>query len=479
LVWVNTTRPYFDCVLFDLDGTLIDSSDLVVSSVKFAARQSGKRVPKKHDILERWNLNPSPRKLLRQFRVYDDSDYWEYYSKHVSKLRTIERGARGKLEAIKGVGLKVGLITSLPGEAVGGILARFGLSKFFDVVKTAQWRTPKWKLIDSAIKEAEISASDFPPPVIYIGDRESDVNAAKRANRCNGIWAGVVLRTGRRIQEFSEVEPDFVFRNLEDILTTVKRGSKPADDIFSPAKDCYTPNQPYLSERQKIARESCRNCFFPADCMNCVRFGHLMTLRPTKREFRSLSERVGTTVRSSEWYYPRIVHTTDRDMKDIRNVLTAFKGGNHSFKFRLGLSMAYTLERLGSAKEFRNIDLIVPVPSTKKKIAKRGYNPPEELARVLGEKIRIPVISKCLQTTAKRSRRQTRYEKDFDEDVERLVRNVHVKNRNLLAGKKILLVDDVLTDGATLKANITKIRQVVKPRPKVVALTFGLTKKAR
>jgi ComF family protein len=94
-------------------------------------------------------------------------------------------------------------------------------------------------------------------------------------------------------------------------------------------------------------------------------------------------------------------------------------------------------------------DLIIPVPLHDKKRFKRGYNQSEEFANGLSESLEIPVFNDILtrgrnastQTALSREARWANVANDYIINAEKKIK-----------GKHILLVDDVLTTGATLEA---------------------------
>jgi ComF family protein len=94
-------------------------------------------------------------------------------------------------------------------------------------------------------------------------------------------------------------------------------------------------------------------------------------------------------------------------------------------------------------------DLIVPVPLHESRKRFRGYNQSEEFGKGLGESLMVPCsdeVMKRLQvtTTQTRKSRLRRWEN---------VKEVFaVEDVNSVEGKRILLVDDVVTTGATLEA---------------------------
>ena len=93
----------------------------------------------------------------------------------------------------------------------------------------------------------------------------------------------------------------------------------------------------------------------------------------------------------------------------------------------------------------RSYDCIIPVPASSKK---RGYNVPERMARPLARAVGVPVLTDAL-TRARVGKRQEGLSLD-----ERLnnVAGAFRANAGGVGGKRVLLVDDVLTTGATASA---------------------------
>ena len=109
---------------------------------------------------------------------------------------------------------------------------------------------------------------------------------------------------------------------------------------------------------------------------------------------------------------------------------------------------------LGSSALFSQIDAIIPVPLHKKKFMQRGYNQSEQFAIGLSRTMKVPVLNKVLiRTTATATQtRKGRYERWNN------VKNIFTLcDPDRIAGAHVLLVDDVITTGATLESCITAL----------------------
>ena len=94
----------------------------------------------------------------------------------------------------------------------------------------------------------------------------------------------------------------------------------------------------------------------------------------------------------------------------------------------------------------RGYDCILPVPASSKK---RGYNVPERMAQPLARAVGVPVVTDAL-TRARSTRRQEGL--SLDERLVNVAGAFQVARPEAVEGKRILLVDDVLTTGATASA---------------------------
>ncbi|MGY2130749.1 ComF family protein [Hymenobacter sp. HD11105] len=112
----------------------------------------------------------------------------------------------------------------------------------------------------------------------------------------------------------------------------------------------------------------------------------------------------------------------------------------------LGRWYGAELSDFGLASEF---DLIVPVPLHPRKLAKRGYNQSDSFAEGLSLSLNVPWNATALRRN-EHTASQTR--KNRTERWQNVAEVFEVAAPESVLGKRILVVDDVLTTGATLEA---------------------------
>ncbi len=146
----------------------------------------------------------------------------------------------------------------------------------------------------------------------------------------------------------------------------------------------------------------------------------------------------------------------------------------HFFKYKsctgLGNFMGEMLaRRLSESKLYNDIDIIVPVPLHPLKKWKRGYNQSYILAKSIGKILNVPVEERALK---RRRFTATQTKKDAQHRWENVKSAFKIKNRELIEGKHVLLVDDVLTTGATLEACGEHILKCRGCRLSIVTLAY-------
>lgn len=124
----------------------------------------------------------------------------------------------------------------------------------------------------------------------------------------------------------------------------------------------------------------------------------------------------------------------------------------HNFKYRKGWRYAQMLgewygAELRESGNYNDIDLIIPIPLHPVKKIKRGYNQSDWIAKGIAKELGIKVD----YHSVKRRKNTISQTKLSYRDRWNNVNDIFtVKNPSSIAGKHILLVDDILTTGATI-----------------------------
>ena len=156
------------------------------------------------------------------------------------------------------------------------------------------------------------------------------------------------------------------------------------------------------------------------------------------------------------------------------------KGGNvqqliHSLKYHDNREIGFRLGRMAGLRYQKAIlsdrpDLLLPVPLHPKKRKQRGYNQSEWIARGLNTLLKLPIDTTSLRRT-KETETQT-HKQTYDRWLN--MQNIFsVVDREVLAGKHILLIDDVITTGSTIGACAEALLTIPGVRVSVLAIAMA------
>lgn len=153
----------------------------------------------------------------------------------------------------------------------------------------------------------------------------------------------------------------------------------------------------------------------------------------------------------------------------VQRALHRFKYKNHPQTGRLlGREMGL---KLAASPHYQNIDVVVCVPLHPLKEKKRGYNQSAIFGESIAEALGVPFVKNALcrrtYSPSQTTQRQLAGRYDNVKDVFELDKIQKVKN------KHVLLVDDVLTSGATLEHCAQKILQIPGTRISMATIAIA------
>ena len=193
------SRP-FDAVIFDLDGTLIDSAPDLGAALNLVLELRGQAPLPVADV--RLMIGAGVPKLIqRGFAARGitlDMDeieaellapFLDYYNRHTTDLTQLYPGARQALAYLEANAIRLGICTNKPTDAARQILTELGVNSFFHTVLGGSSGFPKKP--DPAVVHACLKAMDVAAErAFYVGDSETDVATARNAGLPIVVVAG-------------------------------------------------------------------------------------------------------------------------------------------------------------------------------------------------------------------------------------------------------------------------------------------------
>jgi phosphoglycolate phosphatase len=211
-------------ILFDLDGTVINSKIGVTGSIQYALRELGvDRIPKQENLV--WCIGPP---LQRSFSILLQTEdkakideairaYRYNYNHEGIYLFKLYEGIVSTIRVLKKEGFNVYIATSKPQVMAIKIIEHASLSELFDGIYGPEFdgsRIGKGELISYLLEKEKISAGE----TIMVGDRKYDILGAKE----NGIVScGVKYGFGEK-EELLNAGADFIIQEPKEILDIVR-----------------------------------------------------------------------------------------------------------------------------------------------------------------------------------------------------------------------------------------------------------------
>ncbi len=209
-----------DAILFDLDGTLIDTNGIIVASYRHAytthlphLKLSDQAIiddigPTLKTIFSKHTDNPSlVAQLIETYRTYYTENEKKYHSLYPNVTET--------LAFLKKQQIKLAIVTSKFKEAAWPSFTYYELEPYFDAfVALEDVQNPK---PDKEPVEKALGLLGFPKNALMVGDNQGDILAGKNA----GILTAGVAWSIKGQAHLEKVNPDFIFKDMRDIIKLI------------------------------------------------------------------------------------------------------------------------------------------------------------------------------------------------------------------------------------------------------------------
>lgn len=213
--------PKIKAVLFDLDGTLVDSLPELYDGVRRALLEIGQPVPSQDAVRDMIGRGVSVlAERVRQHLHLTDNDvtqetllslFVKYWALSDGRQTTFFPGVLEAMTTLKSQGISVGLVTNKWRELTLEFLAQRGLQTFFDVIIAGD-DCPRNKPAPDMLLKAMETLHVLPVETVMVGDSRNDALAARSAGVVaalveTGYNEGVPISEWAREAGFTHVYP--------------------------------------------------------------------------------------------------------------------------------------------------------------------------------------------------------------------------------------------------------------------------------
>lgn len=207
-----------DTILFDLDGTLLDTNQLIMDTFKQVLSNNFKDLkledkdylsfigPSLHETFSRFsNDEVKIERLMDEYKVINIANHEKYVKPYNNAIKLLDELSKN---------YKLGIVSTKKYEVILIGLGLFDMVKYFDVIVAAE-TVEKKKPDPSGIYYAmdKLNSSD----AIFIGDNKSDILAGKNAN-----LKTIGVSYSYKLDDLINSKPDYMIDDLIEVLDIIK-----------------------------------------------------------------------------------------------------------------------------------------------------------------------------------------------------------------------------------------------------------------
>ena len=153
----------------------------------------------------------------------------------------------------------------------------------------------------------------------------------------------------------------------------------------------------------------------------------------------------------------------------VQHVITQLKYKSHQ---EMGIFLGRLIgHQLCATNRFDDVEVLVPLPLNDRKEAKRGFNQAALICEGISLTWAKPICTDAVERTIFTQSQTNKTRIDRWQNMEGVFA---VANAKAIEGKHVLLVDDIMTTGATLEACGTEILQVPNTKLSIISVAFTI-----
>jgi len=212
------TKPLIKNIIFDLDGTLVDSKRDIAAAQHWVLVQLGVHSHKPEEL---YPLIGKP--LAETFAALLPADlhgripeatelYKNYYPPRALDTTILFPGVKETLETLRARGVRLATATTKLSAGTRRVLTHFGIAEHFAQIQGSDNVPfkPDPSIINKVLEDQSWEKSE----TLMVGDTDNDILAGKRAGTATcGVTYGSLTK-----QQMQELDPDIVIDSLHDLL---------------------------------------------------------------------------------------------------------------------------------------------------------------------------------------------------------------------------------------------------------------------
>jgi 2-phosphoglycolate phosphatase/molybdopterin-guanine dinucleotide biosynthesis protein MobB len=217
--FLQRRSPRFEAVVFDLDGTLIDSNAAIGTAINFA-RNAHDLPPLEAEAIRAAVGEGVERLLERTFPPQYPASVREIFERHYDEIccdqTTVLENVADTLAAVKGMGLRMAVCTNKPTRFSEKILRHAGLARWFAATvgpDLAGARKPDGRHLLATLERI----GREPGESLYVGDMPIDVETARSA----GTAIAAVTTGISSVPDLERAGPDHLLHSFSDLKALI------------------------------------------------------------------------------------------------------------------------------------------------------------------------------------------------------------------------------------------------------------------
>lgn len=204
--------PAFDALIFDLDGTLVDTFPLIIASFQHACEITTGRHYSEAEVIAMFG--PTEQDILHAavgpaWYLAAEHAYYDHYERHHARYASLYDGVTDLLGKAMNCGYRLAIFTGKGYRSAWFTIRATGLEKYVSVVITgddAKLNKPNPQGIRLALQKMGVDAQK----AIYVGDMPADIEAGRAAGVCT---AGALWHSRFRDAVIA-CKPDYLFHTV-------------------------------------------------------------------------------------------------------------------------------------------------------------------------------------------------------------------------------------------------------------------------